>query len=29
MPGMPYNLEQGPYLAMLEDLINKNPVALP
>src|SRR5580693_6032643 len=26
MPGMPYNLEQGPYLAMLEDLINKNPV---
>jgi hypothetical protein len=23
---MPYNLEQGPYLAMLEDLINKNPV---
>lgn len=26
MPGMPYNLEQGPYLAMLEDLINRNPV---
>ena len=26
MPGMPYNLERGPYLAMLEDLINKDPV---
>jgi hypothetical protein len=25
MPGMPYNLEQGPYLAMLEDLINRDP----
>jgi hypothetical protein len=23
---MPYNLEQGPYLAMLEDLINRDPV---
>jgi hypothetical protein len=26
MPGMPYNLEQGPYLGMLEDLINREPV---
>lgn len=25
MPGMPYNLERGPYLAMLEDLINRDP----
>jgi hypothetical protein len=25
MPGMPYNLEQGPYLAMLENLINTDP----
>src|ERR1700728_1979584 len=26
MPGMPYNLERGPYLALLEDLINRDPV---
>jgi hypothetical protein len=25
MPTMPYNLERGPYLAMLEDLINRDP----